>query len=67
MGDPTSSYANVGIALRASGALKPQHHDKVETPSVGFSLLYYETFLWASEVEPGISGMQGRSYYVLMA
>jgi hypothetical protein len=35
MGDPTSSYATVGIALRVSGALKPHHHDKVETPSVG--------------------------------
>jgi hypothetical protein len=36
MGDPTSSYATAGIALRVSGALKPHHHDKVETPSVGF-------------------------------
>jgi hypothetical protein len=35
MGDPTSSYANAGIALRIPGALKPRHHDKVETPSVG--------------------------------
>jgi hypothetical protein len=35
MGDPTSSYATVGIALRVSGALKLHHHDKVETPSVG--------------------------------
>jgi hypothetical protein len=35
MGDPTSSYATAGIALRVSGALKPHHHDKVETPSVG--------------------------------
>jgi hypothetical protein len=35
MGDPTSSYATAGIALRMSGALKPHHHDKVETPSVG--------------------------------
>jgi hypothetical protein len=34
MGDPTSSYATAGIALRVSGALKPHHHDKVETPSV---------------------------------
>jgi hypothetical protein len=31
----TSSYATAGIALRTSGALKPHHHDKVETPSVG--------------------------------
>jgi hypothetical protein len=36
MGDPTSSYATAGIALRVSGTLKPHHHDKVETPSVGF-------------------------------
>jgi hypothetical protein len=35
MGDPASSYATAGIALRVSGALKPHHHDKVETPSVG--------------------------------
>jgi hypothetical protein len=35
MGDPTSSYATAGIALRVSRALKPHHHDKVETPSVG--------------------------------
>jgi hypothetical protein len=35
MGDPTSSYATAGIALRVSGALKPHHHDKVEIPSVG--------------------------------
>jgi hypothetical protein len=35
MGVPTSSYATAGIALRVSGALKPHHHDKVETPSVG--------------------------------
>jgi hypothetical protein len=34
-GDSTSSYATAGIALRVSGALKPHHHDKVETPSVG--------------------------------
>jgi hypothetical protein len=35
MGAPTSSYTTAGIALRVSGALKPHHHDKVETPSVG--------------------------------
>jgi hypothetical protein len=35
MGDPTSNYATAGIALRVSGALKPHHHDKVETPLVG--------------------------------
>jgi hypothetical protein len=34
MGDPTSSYATAGIALRVSGALKPHHHDKVGTPTV---------------------------------
>jgi hypothetical protein len=38
MGAPTSSYATADIALRVSGALKPHHHDKVETPSVGFYL-----------------------------
>jgi hypothetical protein len=31
MGAPTSSYATAGMALRVSGALKPHHHDKVET------------------------------------
>jgi hypothetical protein len=35
MGDPTSSYTTAGIALGASGALKPHHHDKVEILSVG--------------------------------
>jgi hypothetical protein len=35
MDAPTSSYATAGIALRVSGALKPHHHDKVDTPSVG--------------------------------
>jgi hypothetical protein len=38
MGAPTSSYATAGIALRVSGALKPHHHDKVETPSVGIHM-----------------------------
>jgi hypothetical protein len=28
MGDPTSSYATAGIALRVSEAPKPHHHDK---------------------------------------
>jgi hypothetical protein len=36
-------YATVGIALRVSGALKPHHHDKVETPSVGASTSSYAT------------------------
>jgi hypothetical protein len=35
MGDLTSSYATAGIALRVSGALKPHHHDKEETPWEG--------------------------------
>jgi hypothetical protein len=35
MDDSTSSYATAGIALRVSGALKPHHHNKVETPLVG--------------------------------
>jgi hypothetical protein len=34
-GCPTSSYATAGIALRVSGTLRPHHHDKVETPTVG--------------------------------
>jgi hypothetical protein len=40
MCDPTSSYATAGIALRVSGALKPHHLNKVETPSVGDKVLY---------------------------
>jgi hypothetical protein len=40
MGDCTSSYATAGIAPRVSGALKPHHHDKVETPSVGIHVSY---------------------------
>jgi hypothetical protein len=40
MGAPTSSYATAGIALKVSGALKPHHHDKVETPSMWF---FYST------------------------
>jgi hypothetical protein len=39
MGDSTSSYATAGIALRVSGALKPHHLDKVETPSVGYYII----------------------------
>jgi hypothetical protein len=35
MGDPTSSYATAGIALKVS--LKPHHHNKVETPSMGMN------------------------------
>jgi hypothetical protein len=45
MGDPTSSYARAGIALRVSGALKSHHHDKVKTPSVGnFTNINYVKF-----------------------
>jgi hypothetical protein len=39
MGASTSSYATAGIALTVSGALKPHHHDKVETSSVGFIII----------------------------
>jgi hypothetical protein len=41
MDAPTNSYATAGIALRVSGALKPHHHDKVETPSVGTEMNYF--------------------------
>jgi hypothetical protein len=47
MGDPTSSYVTAGIALRVSGALKPHHHDKVETPSVGTGRRLAQLFCWA--------------------
>jgi hypothetical protein len=40
MGDPTSSYTTASIALRVLEALKPHHHDKVETQSVGISVSY---------------------------
>jgi hypothetical protein len=40
MDDPTSSYATAGIALMISGALKPHHHDKLETQFVGLSVNY---------------------------
>jgi hypothetical protein len=39
-GDSVSSYATAGIALRVSGALKPLHHDKVETLLVGIRRAY---------------------------
>jgi hypothetical protein len=39
MGAPTSSYATADIALRVSGAPKPHHHDKVETPSVLITIM----------------------------
>jgi hypothetical protein len=41
---PTSSYATAGIALRVSGALKPHHHDKVETPSMLKIEIYFRNF-----------------------
>jgi hypothetical protein len=40
MGGSTSSYATADVALRVSGALKPHHHDKVETPSMGLFEVY---------------------------
>jgi hypothetical protein len=40
MSDPTSSYATAGIALSVPVALKPHHHDKVETPSMGRNISY---------------------------
>jgi hypothetical protein len=43
MGAPTSSYATTSIALKVSGALKPHHHDKVETPSVGMMMMMTTT------------------------
>jgi hypothetical protein len=39
MGDPTSSYATAGIALRVAESHKPPHHCKVETPSGGLELI----------------------------
>jgi hypothetical protein len=52
MGDPTSSYATAGIALRVSGALKPHRHDKVKTRLVGNSalvnLIIRRSEIWAT-------------------
>jgi hypothetical protein len=45
MGDPTSSYDTAGIALRVSGALKPHHHSKVETPLVGSIFVTFQIFV----------------------
>jgi hypothetical protein len=55
MGAPTSSYATAGIAVRVSRALKPHHHDKVETPSVGdkrFRRL--DIFVWLQGLLSGL-------------
>jgi hypothetical protein len=41
MGDPTSSYATAGIALRVSGALK-HHHDKVETVGGDLNINFFK-------------------------
>jgi hypothetical protein len=49
MGAPTNSYATAGIALRVSGALKPHHHDKVETPSMVFSFIFHK-YLFLTKV-----------------
>jgi hypothetical protein len=46
MGAPTSSYATAGIALRVSGELKPHHHDKVQTPSVGTAQITVSKMEW---------------------
>jgi hypothetical protein len=48
MSAPISSYATAGIALWVSGALKPHHHDKVETPSVGTATSTGPANHWAS-------------------
>jgi hypothetical protein len=53
MGESTSSYATAGTALRISEALKPHHHDKVETPLVGF----YENAVW--EIKGRMMGWAG--------
>ena len=41
LGDPTSSYATAGIALRVTKARKLPHHVKVETPSVECIITYF--------------------------
>jgi hypothetical protein len=39
LGGPTSSYTTAGIDLRASGALKPNHRDKVWIASLGIVII----------------------------
>jgi hypothetical protein len=62
MGDSSSSYATAGIGLRVSGALKPHHHDKVETPLVGYLYLTITKFhgtssgLWVTVISHRILG-----------
>jgi hypothetical protein len=51
MGAPTSSYATACVALRVSGALKPHHHDKVETPSLGIAERYKENNVVAADCD----------------
>jgi hypothetical protein len=51
MGDPTRSYTTAGIALRVSGALKPHHHDKVETPSVRSKPSYLPLFSLPNDID----------------
>ena len=46
MGDPISSYATAGIALRIIWPLKPSHCFKVETPSGGKYYYYYYYYVW---------------------
>jgi hypothetical protein len=46
MGDLTSSYATAGIAFMVSGTLKPYHHNKVETQSVGNADHYLVKFFF---------------------
>jgi hypothetical protein len=40
LGDPTSSYATAGVALRVFWSRKPHHYVKVETPSGGGLYIY---------------------------
>jgi hypothetical protein len=64
MGATTSSYATAGIVLRVSGALKPHHHDKVETPSMGTYLVLttYHSF----SVLRGLVSKLSRLYVYLL-
>jgi hypothetical protein len=45
MGDPTSSYATAGIALRITRPRKPHHYVKGEIPTGGFFFVSMENFL----------------------
>ena len=45
-GDPASSYATAGLALRIIWPHKPHHYVKVEAPSVGAMSCYVLVYMY---------------------